>query len=1183
MTVDTIAHGGVLLAVHRSIPARQLKLRTSLQAVAASIVIDRRAITICSIYLPPGVSVSRRELTQLVSELPEPLLMLGDFNAHHSLWGCENIDVRGRVLERIIQDEQLGILNTGTRTHFTMPSGSTSALDLSLVSPQLMPLFTWHVADDPLGSDHFPVWLNLNRSINLGTRPQRWCIRKADWDEFSLYLEEVFTSKLSENPDLSVDDFTTALLDAAGRFIPRISGAPLRAPVPWWNEECRAALRARRRAFKVFDKHATTENMIAFKKARAAARRIILEAKRRSWKEYISLLNRFTPVSRVWAQVKRISGVHSSPPLPVLEVRGQTVMQPADVAREIASAFAERCGSNSYDPAFLRHKRRCEAESVDFSTSEQLSYNRPFSMVELRSALARLRSVSEGPDQVHNDMLLHIPDVALETLLRIFNRLWERGDFPDAWREAIVVPLLKPGKSGTDPLHYRPISLTSSVCKLMERMVNARLSWFLEVNNILTESQCGFRRHRSTVDHLITLDTVIRTAFKQRRHVGAVFFDVEGAYDTTWRHGILLKVFSHGIRGAMGTFLQNFLHDRYFRVRIGNHLSDRFLQENGVPQGGVLSVALFAIMINDVVDVLPHSIGRSLFVDDFAIWCTSLSRSALERQLQLAVTRLERWASLNGLKFSTTKTKAMHFCRRRGDCSGVPLRLNRVTIPLEKSVRFLGLTMDSRLTYKEHLNALKKKCIAALNVLKCVSRTSYGSDRDTLLLLYRSLIRSKLDYASVVYDSACISNKRTLDTVHNAALRTAIGAFRTSPTSSILAEAHEPSLAMRRRLLSLRYAIKLRQFPSHPTYNQVFGRHVLAVFRGGVPLRSVPFCIRARELLLEAGVRLRGVARATSPRIPPWELAVPTIDVSISELKKKYTTVAELHSRALERISFYRNHTHFYTDGSKTDEGVGSAFVSGLVTRSFTLPPHASVFTSELIAILKALHFIEVSEAVFYVVFSDSLSSLLRLSHLNTFHPVLQSILVALTSLDRAGKRVVFCWLPSHVGVTGNERADEAAKRAARAACTRFYPLPAEDFLALCSAYIYNKWQEEWHSIGSSKLKLLKPQLARWRSSSRRARDEEVKLCRLRIGHTFATHRYLLFGEPRPSCSRCGEPLSVLHVLVSCRNLVSARTRFFGSNSFTLEELIGDGSPFIGNVLRFLAYIKFSVVYSTSP
>ena len=96
-----------------------------------------------------------------------------------------------------------------------------------------------------------------------------------------------------------------------------------------------------------------------------------------------------------------------------------------------------------------------------------------------------------------------------------------------------------------------------------------------------------------------------------------------------------------------------------------------------------------------------------------------------------------------------------------------------------------------RLTYKEHFSPLREKCMKVLNVLKCVSRTTYGSDRATLLLLYRSLLRSKLDYASIVYDSACKTSKRTLDTIHNAALGTVTGAFRTSPTHSILAEIHE--------------------------------------------------------------------------------------------------------------------------------------------------------------------------------------------------------------------------------------------------------------------------------------------------------------------------------------------------------------------------------------------------------
>ena len=102
-------------------------------------------------------------------------------------------------------------------------------------------------------------------------------------------------------------------------------------------------------------------------------------------------------------------------------------------------------------------------------------------------------------------------------------------------------------------------------------------------------------------------------------------------------------------------FLKVFLSDRFFKVRVGNQLSERFPQVNGVPQGGVLSVALFAVMINDIGDLISPTIGRALFVDDLAIWTGASSTRAMERQFQVAVTQLERWSAVNGLRFSTTK------------------------------------------------------------------------------------------------------------------------------------------------------------------------------------------------------------------------------------------------------------------------------------------------------------------------------------------------------------------------------------------------------------------------------------------------------------------------------------------------------------------------------------------------
>ena len=174
----------------------------------------------------------------------------------------------------------------------------------------------------------------------------------------------------------------------------------------------------------------------------------------------------------------------------------------------------------------------------------------------------------------------------------------------------------------------------------------------------------------------------------------------------------------------------------------------------------------------------------------------------------------------------------------------------------------------------------------------------------------------------------------------------------------------------------------------------------------------------------------------------------------------------------------------------------------------------------------------------------------------------------------------MFCWIPSHVGIMGNDRADEAAKRASKGLCTRSLPLPARDLYPVFSGFIRGKWQSEWERNVSSKLKAIKPSLGSWRSSSRNMRVEEVKLCRLRIGHTLATHRYLLCDDSRPRCSRCGDFLSVSHVLVSCTDLAPIRVRYFGARALTLKDLLGDTSSHISAVLKYLDHIKFTIIYS---
>ena len=196
-------------------------------------------------------------------------------------------------------------------------------------------------------------------------------------------------------------------------------------------------------------------------------------------------------------------------------------------------------------------------------------------------------------------------------------------------------------------------------------------------------------------------------------------------------------------------FIENFLRDRKFKVRLGSEYSDSFDQEMGVPQGSLLSVTLFALKINSI----SPGVECSLYVDDFLICYRSKYVHIIERHLQRCLNKLQDWADTNGFKFSESKTVCVHFCRLRKEHLDPTLTLNGKQIPVVEETKFFGLVFDRKLTFVPHLRYLRTKCLKALNLLRVVAHMSWGGDQQTLLHLYRSLIRSKLDYGCIVYGS----------------------------------------------------------------------------------------------------------------------------------------------------------------------------------------------------------------------------------------------------------------------------------------------------------------------------------------------------------------------------------------------------------------------------------------------
>ena len=338
------------------------------------------------------------------------------------------------------------------------------------------------------------------------------------------------------------------------------------------------------------------------------------------------------------------------------------------------------------------------------------------------------------------------PNIA-SSLASLINESSSTGIFPDKLKVAKVIALHKKGATD-NPSNYRPISLLSIFSKIFGKLMHKRFYGFLEANEILHPLQFGFRKKHSTLHTLISLTEHIKNTIDSGNYGCGIFIDLKKAFDTV-NHGILLKKLEHyGVTGIPLQWFESYLSSREQYVSVNGHASDKLVIKHGVPQGSVLGPLQFLLYINDLPTV-SKKLTFYLFADDTNIYFQSSDLMHLQKTINKELHKVRKWLESNRLALNIDKTNFILFHSAAHKLTEhIVLKIGKKKIKYENHVRFLGVLLDSNLSWTTHLNELSKKLSRTVGLFY---KIRHYAPLDTLVLLYHGLFPPFISYGVSVW------------------------------------------------------------------------------------------------------------------------------------------------------------------------------------------------------------------------------------------------------------------------------------------------------------------------------------------------------------------------------------------------------------------------------------------------
>ena len=775
--------GGVAILIRSEIPHTSITgIDESLEIIGLKVETNEVCFDFVSLYNPPG-RIIPYDLFSKYDSNGVDLILVGDLNSKTKSIGCKSEDASGQVLEKILSETSIVILNDNQPTYHKFKNEYTEKLDLALSSVNIAnKISNFEVLHElNMESDHSPIIFNLNltKSFRKLIESERFRLNlsRADWTMFRNQLELIASNTSSNHiQEMGIDQLNDLVLkhltDAVERSVPRVKLIEGQISLP---KEIVELIKFKRTIRKELRSRKFDTNLKAlYNNITTNIKNLILEHKTKTWDKFLGKLGSF-PVSSslFWKKINEARSAKKSDVFPTLTHKNQEFKSVEDkvgiFSNLLGETFSETGSESDFDQTF-----KLEAGKVVQEFSLEGDDFVPFSSSEIYLTIKNIKNnTSPGEDLIQNIFLKEIPYEYIKKILSVLvNRSINCG-IPKSWKSAKIKMIPKKDGMSKDPEKYRPISLTSCLGKLIERLVRARLYSLLEGQNFISKQQSGFRSNKGAGDNLLFFTQKISESINKGKKTVGIFFDISKAFDKVWHVGLLYKLIKLKLPIYLIKHLKDFLADRNFRVNIDNSFSKLCKIECSVPQGSVLGPLLFLIYINDIpLADEKHISYSSLFADDLATMFFFKKQGHVNNRIKIYLESLVDWLFKWRLKMNASKCCYTIFSSS-GNRSKIKFvcNLKDGLIPYNPNPLFLGITFDEYLNFKCHTDNLRLRAIKRLNIIKIFSHKSWKLSHETLKCIYGALIGSLFTYSFFSVARIATSNLERLQRVQNRALR----------------------------------------------------------------------------------------------------------------------------------------------------------------------------------------------------------------------------------------------------------------------------------------------------------------------------------------------------------------------------------------------------------------------------